>query len=309
MSMQQLEAILQLAEKALPPQAPSPSDLRAWFEAINAQTPLSQGVEFSSQPVEPWGGEWNRPASSIEDRLIIYYHGGGFFFGSSRSHRTVTSHLATFSSANVLSVDYRLAPEHPAPAAHDDCFAAYKWALEKGFDPSVIALAGDSAGGNMALSTALRARDEGIPMPACIVMMSPALDLAGDGDSHTRLVNAPLLTQELVDLFNQAYVGEGDLRSAQVTPFYSDMSGLPPVLIHVGSNEMLVDDSVTIAKRIEEAGSPVELKVWQEMVHCWQLYGPMLEESMQSMEQIADFIRAHTAVLANCGNHERKQCG
>jgi acetyl esterase/lipase len=242
----------------------------------------------------PWTGEWLRPRASDGKRLIIYYHGGGFLFGSPRSHRAITTQLAQMTSTTVLSIDYRLAPEHTAPTAHDDCFAAYCWALEQGFDPASIALAGDSAGGNLALSTALRARDKGVPMPGCVIMMSPALDLAGDGESHTTLVDAPLLSQELVDLFNRAYAGEGDLRSSLVTPFYSDMSGLPPVLIHTGSNEMLVDDSITVAQRIEQAGSLVELKVWQDMVHCWQLYGPMLEESMQSMVEIAQFVTAHT---------------
>jgi len=294
MSKEQLEAILQIAAEAPPPVNPTPGEMRAWFEAINGQTPQASGIEFEELTQGPWSGEWVRPPRSDGRRLIIYYHGGGFLFGSPLSHRAVTSHLALFSGLPVLSVDYRLAPENPAPAAHDDCYAAYLWVLEQGFEPSGIALAGDSAGGNLALSTALRARDEGQVMPGCIVMMSPALDLAGDGESHTSLQNAPLLTKELVDLFNRVYVGEGDLRSPMVTPFYSDMSGLPPTLIHVGSNELLVDDSITVAKRMKQAGSPVELKVWQDMVHCWQLYGPMLEESMQSMEGIAHFVMAHT---------------
>ncbi|MEJ2455781.1 MAG: alpha/beta hydrolase [Candidatus Thiodiazotropha sp.] len=294
MSKQQLDAILQLAAEAPPPENPTPPDMRAWFEAINAQTPMAEGVAISPMSSGSWSGEWLRPSRSDGKRLMIYYHGGGFLFGSPRSHRAVTTQLAQLTAAPVLSIDYRLAPEHPAPAAHDDCFDAYRWALQQGFDASSITLAGDSAGGNLALSTAIRARDEGLPLPGCVVMMSPALDLAGDGESHIRLQNAPLLTKELIDLFNRAYVGEGDLRSSLVTPFYSDMAGLPPILIHVGSNELLVDDSLTLAERIEQAGGPVELKVWQDMVHCWQLYGPMLEESMQSMEEIARFAMAHT---------------
>ncbi len=293
MSKEQLDQILQLSAEAPPPEVPTPESIRLWFESINAQTPKAQDTIYSEMSSEPWSGEWNRPVGGREDRLIIYYHGGGFLFGSSRSHRALTSHLAQLVAMPVLSIDYRLAPEHPAPAAHDDCFRAYCWALDQGFAPSAIALAGDSAGGNMALSTAVRARETGVPVPGCVVMMSPALDLAGDGASHTRLANAPLLNKGLIDLFNKVYVGEGDLRSSQVTPFYSDMTGLPPVLIHVGSNEMLLDDSVTIAERIEQAGSSVELKVWQDMVHCWQLYGPMLEESMQSIAEIAGFVKRH----------------
>jgi epsilon-lactone hydrolase len=295
MSKAQLDTILQISAEAPPPANPSPDDMRAWFEAINAQTPLASGVGFEPLNPGPWAGEWVRPPQPDGRKLIIYYHGGGFFFGSSRSHRTITSHLASVSGSVVLSIDYRLAPEYPAPTAHDDCFAAYRWALEQGFDPAAITLAGDSAGGNLSLATALRARDEGLSVPGCIVMMSPALDLAGDGESHTTLQHAPLLTKELIDIFNSVYVQGGDLRSPSVTPLYSDLSGMPPTLIHVGSNELLVDDSVTVAKRLEQAACPVELKVWQDMVHCWQLYGPMLEESMQSMEEIARFIMAHTS--------------
>jgi acetyl esterase/lipase len=294
MSIEQLDAILQLSEEAPPPEIPTPVGLRAWFEMINAQTPIAQEVQISSVTSASWTGEWLRPSGSDGNRLIIYYHGGGFLFGSPLSHRSVTTHLAQFSTAPVLSINYRLAPEHPAPAAHNDCFNAYRWALEQGFNASAISLVGDSAGGNLALSTAIRARDDDLPMPGAVVMLSPALDLAGDGESHTRLANAPLLTKQLIDLFNRAYVGDGDLRSSLVTPFYSNMSGLPPVLIHVGSNELLVDDSIAIAERLKQAGSPVELKVWQDMVHCWQLYGPMLDESMQSMQEIARFVTTHT---------------
>jgi acetyl esterase/lipase len=293
MSKEQLDFILEQAAEAPPPLMPMPEGMRTWFEAINAHTPLATGIEFETLKQDSWVGEWVESQQTDRSRVVIYYHGGGFLFGSSRSHRAVTTHIARLTSALVLSIDYRLAPEYPAPAAHDDCFDAYRWVLEQGFNPATISLAGDSAGGNLALSTVLRARDEGISLPGCLVMMSPALDLAGDGASHTRLASAPLLSKELVDLFNQAYVGEGDLRSSMVTPFYSDMTGLPPVLIHVGSNEMLVDDSITVAESITRAGSTVELKVWEDMVHCWQLYGPMLEESMQSMQEIADFIKAH----------------
>jgi acetyl esterase/lipase len=294
MSKEQLDAILEQAAEAPPPIMPTPEGIRTWFEAINAHTPLASGVEYETLKQDSWAGEWVKPQQSDRSKVVVYYHGGGFLFGSSLSHRAVTTHIAQLTSASVLSIDYRLAPEYPAPAAHDDCFDAYRWVLEQGFESSAVTLAGDSAGGNLALSTTLRVRDEGISLPGCVVMMSPALDLAGDGASHTRLANAPLLSKELVDLFNQAYVGEGDLRSSLVTPLYSDMTGLPPILIHVGSNEMLVDDSLTVAERITQAGSSVELKVWEDMVHCWQLYGPMLEESMQSMQEIADFITAHT---------------
>jgi len=294
MSKAQLDAILQVAAEAPAPENPTPDGIRAWFEAINAETPAAPGAEFESLNPGPWRGEWVRLPGSDRKRVIVYYHGGGFLFGSSRSHRTVTTHLAQLSGVQILSVDYRLAPEHPAPTAHDDCFAAYQWVLQQGYAPSTIALAGDSAGGNLSLSTAVRAREEGLPLPGCVVMLSPALDLAGDGESHKVEEDPPLVNRELADLFNRCYVGEGDLRSSKVTPLYSDLSGLPPVLIHVGGWELLRDDSLTVAKRLQEAGNRVELKVWPDMVHCWQLYGPMLDEAMRSIEEVAGFVKTHT---------------
>jgi acetyl esterase/lipase len=291
--MKQLEELLKLSAQAPPPEDGGPSALRDWFEAINAQTPVAP--EISIEPVNQgaWSGEYICLPNANMQRLIIYYHGGGFFFGSSRSHRTVTSHLAKISGARVLSVDYRLAPEHPAPAAHEDAYDAYRWALTQGISSEAITLAGDSAGGNLALSTALRARKDGLPLPACLALLSPALDLAGEGASHRPAEPPPLLTREIVDLFMHAYVGEGDLKSEKVTPFYSDLSGLPPVLIHVGSWELLRDDSITIAERLKQADTPVALKVWPGMVHCWQLFAPMLDEGMQSIEEVSRFVTTH----------------
>jgi epsilon-lactone hydrolase len=296
MSAQQLEAILQASAAAPPPNVPDPVAWRDWFESINAQTPQAPGLDVETINSEGvWSAERLTGGDCQEGRLIIYYHGGGFVFGSSQSHRTITSHLAVLAKSEVLSVDYRLAPESPAPTAHDDCFAVYRWVLEQGYDPALITLAGDSAGGNLALSTAIRARDANLPLPGSIVMMSPALDLAGDGVSYTIDPEPPLLNRQLMEFFNAAYVQEGDLRSASVTPFYCDLKGLPPTLIHVGDWELLTDESVTIASRLNDAGVEAEVKVWPGMVHCWQLFAPMLEEGMQSLQEIADFISTHTA--------------
>ncbi len=293
MSAQQLEAILQASAAAPPPGVPDPVAWRDWFESINAQTPQAPGLDVETINSEGvWSAERLSGGDCQEGRLIIYYHGGGFVFGSSQSHRTITSHLAVLAKSEVLSVDYRLAPESPAPTAHNDCFAVYRWVLEQGYDPALITLAGDSAGGNLALSTAIRARDANLPLPGSIVMMSPALDLAGEGASHKTEPEPPLLTRQLMGFFNAAYVLDGDLSSTSVTPFSSNLHGLPPVLVHVGDWELLRDDSITITERLRQAGVEAELKVWPGMVHCWQLFAPMLEEGMQSLHEVADFIRA-----------------
>jgi acetyl esterase/lipase len=212
MSMQQLEAILQASSAAPPPASPNPVAWRGWWEAINEATPQAPGAEAEAiDPGNSWSAERITVPNSDPERLIIYYHGGGFLFGSPRSHRVITTHLAQEAQATVLSVDYRLAPEHPAPAAHDDCFDAYRWALDQGYQATSIALAGDSAGGNLSLCTAIRARDVGLPLPACIAMMSAALDFASEGASHQVAEPPPLINRELVGLFNRLYMPDGNV--------------------------------------------------------------------------------------------------
>ncbi|WP_338720975.1 alpha/beta hydrolase [Devosia sp. XK-2] len=295
MSREQLDFILKVSAENPPPPNAGPPQMREWFEAINAQTPIADGAMIETISVGPCPADLIRLPGSDKNRLVIYYHGGGFLFGSPRSHRTIATHLARTGGATVLSVDYRLAPEHPAPTAHEDAYAAYLWALDHGYAPASIVLSGDSAGGNLALATAVRARDSGVPLPSSLVLMSPALDLASEGESHRSQADAPLVNRGLMDLFNAVYVGSGDLRSPQVTPFYGDVSGLPPVLVHVGSWELLRDDSVTLAERINSSGGNAELKVWDGMCHSWQLFAPMLEEGMASIEEAGAFIRHHTA--------------
>lgn len=297
MSAQQLQAILQMAAQNPPPAGGSPAQLRAWFDAGNSQMPLAQGLPIQTLHIPNGAGgtmaaELLSTPQADPDRLIIYYHAGGFVFGSLASHRALCSYLAQFSGAQVLNVDYRLAPEHPAPAAHDDALAAYQWALANGYAASAIALMGDSAGGNLALSTAVRARDQGLPLPAAIVALSPALDLASEGESH-HTVDDPFITRELMGFFNAMYVPGGDVRSPLVTPFYgADLQGLPPVQLQVGGWERLRDDAGSMAARLKAAGVETECTVWEGMVHCWQLFAPALDEALASLEQAARFIAA-----------------
>lgn len=293
MSKAELDFILGLSAQNPPPENATPDMMRAWFEGINAETPIADGSMIERVLAGPCGGDLIRRADTDENRLVIYYHGGGFFFGSSRSHRVIATHLGRASGAAVLAADYRLAPESPAPAAHDDAFAVYKWALAQGFAPRSIALTGDSAGGNLALSVAVRAKREGLPQPGALVLISPALDLAGEGSSHRSVTDAPLLTPGLMALFNAVYIGTGDHKSELVTPFYSDFTGLPATLVHVGSWEILRDDSMTVVDRMRAAGVAAELKVFEGMVHSWQLFAPILEEAMQSIEEAGGFLRHH----------------
>jgi acetyl esterase/lipase len=295
MSKQQLAGILSRAAQNPPPPHPTPAMMRDYVEAATAQLPVSAGVQIERVTSGPCDGDLITPTNGRTGRLVIFYHGGCFFFGSSRTHRVVASNLARASGSAVLIPDYRLAPEHPAPAAHDDAFAVYRWALDQGYAPSRLALSGDSAGGNLALATAVRARDAGLRLPSALALMSPWLDLAGEGASQRAVSDDPILSSELLETSRRLYLGNGDRKSLLATPFYADFTGLPPTLAQVGSWERLRDDSVTLIARMTAAGVAADLKIFDGMCHIWQLYAPMLDEGMRSIEEAAAFIKAHRA--------------
>jgi acetyl esterase/lipase len=292
MSLDQLNMLL-AGMAANPPPQGGPLELRTWFAAAHEPIPCPAGLEIVRVAAGPAGGDLITPPGAAKGGLIIYYHGGGFVFGSSRTHRVVAGNLARAAGVAVLAADYRLAPEHPAPAAHDDAYSVYVWALENGYSPERIALAGDSAGGNLALATAVRARDAGKPVPAALALMSPALDFAGEGESYRTVDDDPIISPPLMELFLGCYLGGGDRRSPAVTPFAADLAGLAPTLVHVGTRERLRDDAVTIVARLRAAGVPAELEIWEGMIHSMQIYAPMLDEGMASVEAAAAFLRGH----------------
>lgn len=303
MSVEQLYQVLEMGAQNPPPASGDPQEMRAWFEAMMAPTPVAAGVaitsvEVAGQPCEmlrPEGAPDSGLDSGPEGKLILYVHGGGWIFGSPRSHRVIATNLARASGVPVLSVQYRMAPEHPAPAARDDVFAAYEWALAQGCAPGSIALAGDSAGGNLALATAVRARAAGLPLPGALVLLSPALDLAGEGASHSEMADAPLVDAGFMALVNALYLGDRDPKAPEITPFYADMTGLPPTQIQIGTWELLRSDSETLAARMRDAGVDVALTIWEGMCHNHQLFAPFLEEGMASIEQAGGFLRDRLA--------------
>ena len=200
--------------------------------------------------------------ASRRDRHILYLHGGGFVTGSSSLYRHLTWRLATAGRARLLSVDYRLAPEHPFPAALEDAVAAYRWLLADGADSRRIAVMGDSAGGNLAFAMLLKARDEGLPLPAAAVGLSPWLDLALASPSFRLNAEAdPILNADEAPSLVEYYLAGADPRMPYASPLYGDPAGLPPTLLQVGSDEILRDDSVRMAEKLRAAGCHVELEV------------------------------------------------
>jgi len=236
--------------------------------------------------------QWITAPDVPQDRLIIYYHGGAYAACSPTTHQDLISRLSRASGAAALGVDYRLAPEHPFPAAVDDSIAAYNWALGHGFEPSNIVLAGDSAGGGLVLSVLLAARDAGVPLPAAGVCYSPWVDLECTGESMAA-------NDHLDDFIKygglsaraQSYLGGSDPKHPWASALYADLTGLPSLMVHVGSAETLLDDSTRLVEVARKAGVDVTLKIWEDMVHVWQAFASILPEGQQSIEECGAFIR------------------
>lgn len=239
-------------------------------------------------------GEWIKSkVSTGQEPVLLYLHGGAFIVGSCLSSRCMSVHLAKASGLPVLSINYRLAPEHPFPASIEDAIAAYRWLLASGVRPQELVMVGDSAGGNLVLATLLSLRDAGDPLPAAAVLLSPWMDLAATGRSFLMLADTdPYLIPPFMQVAARHYLGKVDPTTPLASPLYGNLHGLPPMLIQVGSDEILLDDSIRLAQRISEAGGVVNLEVWQKMWHVWHYFVGMVPQGRYSFDQISAFIRA-----------------
>ena len=237
--------------------------------------------------------EWLGPPNSAEQRVLLYLHGGGFISHMPSAYRVFARRLGAALGAGVLLPDYRLAPEHPFPAGTDDCLDAYCWLLSQGFDAKRIVIAGDSAGGNLTLVTAMRIRDEVLPSPGCAVMLSPVTDFTGASASNKyNLEQDPLLVPELQEFLLAAYAPNVAATHPLVSPIQGSFEGLPPLLFHAGSTEIIVDDSIRAADKARWANVHAELEVWPDMPHVFQMMNA-LPEARAAIAQIARFVRQH----------------
>ena len=244
----------------------------------------------------PVKGEWHRSKSAEPGRTVLYLHGGGYVFGSPKSHRAMTFALAREAAAEIFSLDYRMASEHPFPAAVDDAAAAYRWLLDQGRDPSRMIVAGDSAGGGLTLALLLSIKARGMRMPAGAVLLSPWTDLAATG--------ASLDENEKSDaMFKKLYIVEGakrylvgaDPKAPLASPLYGDLAGLPPVMIFASDSEVLLDDSLRLKERLDAAGVPAELVIGKGLIHVWPIFAGRFPEALKSIQQAAAFVRERTA--------------
>ncbi|HEX8852427.1 MAG TPA: alpha/beta hydrolase [Pyrinomonadaceae bacterium] len=239
-------------------------------------------------------GEWLVAPASDESCAILYIHGGGFVSCSPSTHRPITAALARLGRRPVFSLDYRLAPEHRFPAALDDALAAYRWLLGQGLRPESIALAGDSAGGGLVLTTLLRVRDEGLPAPSCAVCFSPWTDLAGTGASvRANDGRCAMFRPENMSEFASVYLGQTSPREPYASPAYASFERLPPLLLQVGSTELLLDDARRIYARILEAGGASRLEIYEDVFHCWQMLDGIIPEARAALMSAAQFIEEH----------------
>jgi monoterpene epsilon-lactone hydrolase len=223
---------------------------------------------------------------SRDDCHILYLHGGAYVYGAPTHYRDFIWRIANVTGASVLCLDYRLAPEHPFPAAVDDAVSAYRWLLAEGCNPRRMAIMGDSAGGGLTFGTLLKLRDERVALPAAAVALSPWTDLALTGET--------LLSGHQARTFVDWYLAGADSRHPYASPLYGDPTGLPPTLIQVGSDEILLDDAKRMADRLRNAGCTSELEIWPRMPHVWQLFARVLPEGRRAVERIGEFVLATT---------------
>ena len=268
---------------------------RALFEQISFLFPVPSDVRTERVEIGELHAEWVRAPESRADRTLLYLHGGGYMMGSLNTHRELVARLARALGASALHVDYRLAPENPFPAAVEDASAAYRWLLANGRAPGSIAIAGDSAGGGLALATLLALRDAGEPLPGACFCLSPWTDLEGTGNSaRPGAVDDPMLGDgSAIRATGELYLAGVDPRTPLASPLHGDFTGLPPLLLLVGTREVLLDDSTRLAEHARAAGVDVEVEVWEDLIHVWPFFGPEMPEARNAIALIAEFVRKH----------------
>lgn len=272
------------------------ADRRQSFDMLAAKLPIAPDITCEKVDVAGVPAEWVVAPGADAGRVLLYLHGGGYVIGSIDTHRGLAGRLSRAAAARVLIIDYRLAPEHPHPAAVQDATAAYRWLLRNGATPDRTVIAGDSAGGGLTVATLVALRDAGVPLPAAGVCLSPWVDLEGIGESMTTKASEdPIVQKPGLLWFASLYLGGADPRTPLAAPLYADLHGLPSLLIHVGTAETLLDDATRLAERATAAGVNVTLEAWEDMIHVWHLFASMLPEGQQGIERVGEYIRQYTA--------------
>jgi len=295
MSREQLAAVVQmLRDRPVAPEGATIPDIRKGMESSFA-FPLAADIRL--EPVDAGGvpAEWVAAPNASPARVVLYLHGGGYVIGSINTHRELCARIARAAAARVLVIDYRLAPEHPFPAAIEDAVAAYRWLIDR-VPPQAVAIGGDSAGGGLTLATLLALRDRGISLPAAGILLSPWTDLALTGESlASRAALDPMIPgPDGIRGMAQSYLADADPRNPLASPLYANLTGLPPLLVQVGTSEVLFDDATRLDAKARAAGVDVTFEAWNDMIHVFQIFASLLAEGEQAIEKIGAFVQAHT---------------
>jgi acetyl esterase/lipase len=283
-------------ERAAKRAAMSLAETRASFDTDMGRIPLADNVTTESLSFGNVPAEKITPANATPGKAVLYLHGGGHIFGSIKSHRHFVSRLAVATKATAWHIDYRLAPEHPYPAAIEDALAAYRALLDNGIAPADLVVGGESAGGNLAAALLLKLKDENLPQPAGLYLLSPWLDMTTTAESYDKVgARDPMISREGIVGVATAYLGNQP-DTPLASPVRADVSGLPPMLIQVGSEEVLLSDSTTFANNAAMTGIDVSLRVWAGMPHAWPLFHPFLRAGLPAIDEAGAWMRKRLGI-------------
>jgi epsilon-lactone hydrolase len=284
-----------LREKAVPPGVEVPLEaMRKSMEKLAFKAADDIQVESVMAAGRP--AEWVRAPGCQPGKAILYLHGGGYVMGSINTHRSMVGEIARAAQAAALLLDYRLAPEDPFPAAVEDGVAAYRWLLDQGFKPQNVSISGDSAGGGLAMAILVSARDQDLPMPASAVPISPWSDMTCSNDSYkTRAEADPMVAPGGIHKMAGRYLSGADAKHPYASPNLASLKGLPPLLIHVGRDEVLLDDSIKLDAKAKADDVRSTLEIWDDMIHVWHAFHPMLPEGKQAIARVGEFMREQWA--------------
>ena len=256
---------------------------------------IPEGITVRARQIEGINAEWLIPQGSDPTKVILYVHGGGYVSGSCNDHRGIVAKFAKNTGITNLLFEYRLAPEHPFPAALDDSVKVYQWLLASGFKPKDILIAGESAGGGLCLATLLALKERNIAQPVAAVAISPWTDLTCSSDSYRTKNKVSLAPLNSWTVFSKYYIGENKATNPLISPLFGDLKGLPPILLNSGKDDELYQDGEEFFLKAKAAGVDITFRAGIGMVHCYPLLAPMFQEATQAMDEIIDFAKTHLA--------------
>jgi epsilon-lactone hydrolase len=291
MSHSEIDAVRELLRSR--PRPIGFAERRERLDAIGSTSPVATDIRLEATDANGVAAEWSLAPGSDPSRVLLFFHGGGYCSGSIVSHRGMVTEVGRSARVRTLAVAYRLAPEHPFPAALEDARAAYRFLLDHGIAAPRIVVGGDSAGGGLTLALMTSLRDAGERLPGCAWLVSPWVDLQMTGASLAEKANVdPLISKPYLEELASAYLAGADPANPLVSPLNADLAGLPPLLVQVGSAETLLDDAVRIAQRAGAADVRINLEIWPHMIHAWHLWAAQLEEGRGAIASAGAFIRA-----------------